>query len=272
MNIGLIAGSGQFPILFSKAAREKGYRVMAVAFKNEADPLIETVVSDLEWQHLGQVKRLITYFKKNDVRDVVMLGAIKKFRMFVDVRPDIKALSILSGMKSTHDDGLLGAFARVLETENITVRASTFLFPEMLAEEGVWTKRKPDRAEKKDIETGWKLAKEIGRLDIGQCVVICGGTVLAVEAIDGTDATILRGGTLARGNAVVVKVSKPQQDMRFDVPAVGADTIRNMHEAGATVLVIEAGKAVVFDREEMICLADQHRISIIALKESPVPK
>ncbi|MBU0991806.1 MAG: UDP-2,3-diacylglucosamine diphosphatase LpxI [Proteobacteria bacterium] len=267
MNIGLIAGSGQFPILFSKAAREKGYRVMTVAFKNEADPALEGIVSDLEWQHLGQVKRLIRYFKKNDVHDVVMLGAIKKTRMFVDVRPDTKAISILSGMKSTHDDGLLRAFARVLEKENIAVRASTFLCPEMLAEEGVWSKRKPDQAEKKDIETGWKLAKEIGRLDIGQCIVISGGTVLAVEAIDGTDATIRRGGKLGKGNAVVVKVSKPLQDMRFDVPAVGAETIKTMHESGVSVLVIEAGKAVVFDRKEMIGLADQHKIVILALKD-----
>lgn len=267
MKIGLIAGSGQFPVLFSKAASGKGYRVMAVAFKNETDPLIESVVSGLEWQHLGQVKRLIAYFKKNGVQDVVMLGAIKKTRMFLDVRPDTKAIALLAGMKNTHDDGLLGAFARVLEMENIQVRPSTFLLPEMLAREGVWTKRKPDRTEKKDIATGWRAAKEIGRLDIGQCVVVCGGTILAVEAIDGTDATIRRGGALARGGAVVVKVSKPQQDMRFDVPAVGEGTVQTMHEAGVSVLVIEAGKAVVFDREEMIRLADRHRIAIVALTE-----
>ena len=265
MNIGLIAGSGQFPILFSKAAKSKGHRVFTVAFKHETDPQIEAHVDALDWQHLGQVNRLIRYFKDHQVTDAVMLGAIRKTRMFVDVRPDTKAIALLSQMRTTHDDGLLGAFARVLEKEGIAVRASTFLLPEMLAPEGVWTRRKPGRSDKKDISEGFRLAKEIGRLDIGQCIVIKDGSVLAVEAIDGTDATIRRGGVLGRGDAVVVKVSKPDQDMRFDVPAVGVETIRTMHEAGAGILVIEAGKAVVFDREEMVRMADRHNIVIVSL-------
>ena len=138
--------------------------------------------------------------------------------------------------------------------------------PDLLAQPGCWTKQKPSRSEKKDIELGWKMAKEIGRLDIGQCVVVGGGSVLAVEAIDGTDATIMRGGKLGRGDAVVVKVCKPNQDIRFDIPAVGAETIKTMEEAGAKVLVVEAGKAIVFDRQEMINLADEFGITIVAME------
>ncbi len=270
MNIGLIAGGGQFPILFSKAAEEKGYKVFAVAFKHESDPELGNFIHKIEWQHLGQIKRLIKFFKKNDVSEVVMLGAITKTKMFRDFKPDTKAISILTRLKSTHDDSFLRLFARILEDDNIHVKASTFLLPEMLAEEGCWTKRKPNKVEKKDIEAGWKIAKEVGDLDIGQCVIISSGTILAVEAIDGTDATIKRGGELGKGQAVVVKVSKPNQDLRFDVPAVGAQTIKTMHESGANLLVLEAGKAVTFDKKEMVVLADKHKISIVVLKDGIV--
>ena len=153
------------------------------------------------------------------------------------------------------------------EKEGILIKASTFLLPDLLARKGCWTKRKPNRAENEDIKLGWHLAKEIGRLDIGQCVVVAGGSVLAVEAIDGTDATIKRGGLLARGDAVVVKVCKPDQDFRFDVPAIGVQTIKVMAASGAKVLVIEANKAVVFDRREMINTADELGISIVAHME-----
>ena len=158
-------------------------------------------------------------------------------------------------------------FVRILEEEGIEIKSSTFLVPELLAPPGCWTKRKPSQAEKKDLDIGWKLAKEIGRLDIGQCVVVGGGSVLAVEAIDGTDATIKRGGKLGKGSAVVVKVCKPHQDTRFDIPAVGAGTINTMHEAGAKVLGMEAGKAVVFDRKDMIDLANEFGIVIVAIEE-----
>lgn len=262
--IGLIAGSGQFPMLFSKRAREKGYTVYAVAHKKETDPALEAFVDDIEWVHLGQVKRLLKFFKKHQVTEAVMMGAIQKTRMFTDIRPDTKALAMVAGMRHTHDDGLLRAFAGLLEREGVRIEASTLLLPEMLASPGCWTRRKPNREESADVELGWRLVKEIGRLDIGQCIVLAGGSVLAVEAIDGTDATIRRGGELGHGRAVVVKVCKPAQDDRFDIPAVGVQTVRTMQEAGARVLVIEAGKAIVFDREEMIALADQLDIAIVA--------
>lgn len=265
--IGLIAGCGQFPLLFARAAQKKGWHVVAAAYRDETDPQLAGHVACLEWFYLGQIKRLIKYFHKNDVHTAVMIGGITKTRMFTNVRPDIKAISLLAGMRHTHDDAMLRAFADLLEKEGIRIGSSTLLLPELLAPAGIWTRRKPSRAEKEDIRVGWKIAKEVGRLDIGQCVVAAGGTILAVEAIEGTDACIKRGGKLGKGNAVVVKVCKPSQDTRFDVPAVGLGTIETMNEAKARVLAIEAGKAVVFDRNEMVAQADRHGIAIIALSD-----
>jgi DUF1009 family protein len=263
--IGLIAGGGQFPILFAKKARSSGYRVVAAAYRNEADPALEAVVDHREWFHLGQVKRLLRFFHRHAVTQTVMLGTIRKTRLFTDVKPDIKALAMVAGMRHTHDDGLLRAFAGLLEKEGIHVRASTFLLPELLAPAGIWTRRKPTRDERKDMALGWQIAKEIGRLDIGQCIVVGGGSVLAVEAVDGTDATIARGGGLARGAAVVVKVCKPEQDTRFDIPAIGVTTIETMQAAGARALAVEAGRAVAFDRAEMIAAANEYGIAVVAL-------
>lgn len=269
MKIGLIAGSGQFPIIFSKVARSQGLSVVAVALTTETDPGLADHVDAVEWVYLGQIKRIIRFFRKHHVTDAVMMGAVEKTRMFSDIKPDLKAITLLAKIRHTHDDGLLRAFAGVLEEEGIHIRSSTFLLPDLLAPPGCWTRRKPSPSEKADMELGWHLAKEIGRLDIGQCVVVGGGSVLAVEAIDGTDATIKRGGRLGNGTAVVVKVCKPDQDERFDIPAAGIGTIRTMREANAGVLVIEAGKTVVFDRDEMVSLADQFDMSIVALADIP---
>jgi len=197
LRIGLIAGGGQFPLIFSKSAKKKGFTIFAAAYIHEADPRLKEYVDEIEWVHLGQVKRLIRYFKLNHISEAVMIGTIQKTRMFSDVKPDTKAISLILGMKHTHDDGVLRAFAGALEKEGIKIRASTFLLPELLAPPGCWTKRKPNRSEISDIELGWRCAKEIGRLDIGQCVVVGGGSILAVEAIDGTDETIKRGRRLA---------------------------------------------------------------------------
>ncbi len=267
MRIGLIAGSGQFPILFSKAAKNQGFEIYAAAYLNEVDPVLETYVDGIEWLHLGQVKRLIRFFRRNDIHQAVMLGAIQKTRMFSDIKPDMKAIMLIASMRDTHDDAILRGFAGLLEKEGITIEPSTFIIPEILAPVGCWTKRKPTKSEDADIDLGWDIAKKIGSLDIGQCVIVGGGSVLAVEAIDGTDSTILRGGKLGKSNAVVVKVCKPNQDTRFDIPAVGAQTIRVMKEANVGAIAIEAGRAVVFDRMEMIDLANQYGISIIALNK-----
>lgn len=262
--IGLIAGNGQFPILISEAAKKKGFAVYAVAYMGEAEEELANRVDGIRWIHLGQLKKMLRFFKKHAVTEAVIAGGVTKTKMFTDVKPDIKAISLMLKVKTTHDDHVLKTFADWLGKEGITVRQATFLMPEIIATEGCWTRRKPTKAEVADIELGWKLAKEIGKLDIGQCIVLGGGSVLAVEAIDGTDATIKRGGQLGRGNAVVVKICKPNQDRRFDMPAVGLKSIETMMEAGAKVLALEAGRTIVFDRQEMIAMADRAGIAIVA--------
>jgi len=270
--IGLIAGSGPFPLIFSEKAREKGYRVYAVGYHDETDPALADRVEALETIYIGQIKRLLKFFKRHQITDAVMIGAIKKPGSIGEIRPDLKAISLYAGMrKNSHDDRVLRLFAKALEDEGIYIRPSTFLLPELLAQEGCWTRRAPTKDEQPDIELGWKMAKAIGKLDIGQCVVVANGSVLAVEAVDGTDSTIRRGGGLANGNAVVVKVCKPIQDFRFDVPAVGSETIRTMSAAGASVLVIEAGKSMVFDQSDMVVLANRNNISIVALNRPDAP-
>ncbi len=265
--LGLIAGGGQFPIIVAKAAQEKGIKLYTVAHIDETDPQVASFADAIEWVHLGQVGRLIKFLKKNNVRDAVMAGTITKTKMFSNVRPDLKALAVLSTIDHTKDDGVLRAFANALEKEGIAVRFATFLLPKLFAPEGCWTRRKPSKSEMEDIKFGWKLAKEIGKLDIGQSIVVRNGSVLAVEAIDGTDATIRRGGMLGKDKTVVVKVSKPNQDMRFDAPALGVKTIETMQEVGASALAVEAGGTIVFNREEMIALADKYGIAIIALHD-----
>lgn len=268
-NIGLIAGNGPFPVMFAKKAAQKGWRVFAIGYENETDPALSDHAAAMQIIHIGQVKRLIRFFKDHSITDAVMIGGIGKPSAFSDIRPDLKALSFLAGMrKNTGDDRVLRAFASMLENEGIKILPSTFLLPEILAPEGCWTKRKPTKSERLDIDLGWKIAKAVGRLDIGQCVVVGRGSVLAVEAIDGTDSTIRRGGALAKGVAVVVKVCKPTQDFRFDVPAVGVGTIKCMHDANVTALCVEAGKSVVFEPDDMIAAADRFGISIIARQES----
>lgn len=265
-SIGLIAGGGKFPILFAERAAQKGYRVFAAAYIKEASQELEEHVDSIEWLHLGQVGKLLKFFRKNGVTESVMMGSVKKTKIFTDIRPDFKAIAFIATKGHTHDDSILSSFADLLEKEGVAVRPSTFLLPELISEKGCWTRRKPDSAELKDIKTGWKIAQEIGKLDIGQCVVVANGTVLAVEAADGTDATIKRGASLTDRSAVVVKLSKPQQDLRFDLPSAGVETVRVMSEYGASVLVLEAQKSITFDRDKMVALADAHNISINAME------
>jgi UDP-2,3-diacylglucosamine hydrolase len=207
--VGIIAGSGQFPILFSEAARRRGLEVFAIAHIGETDCRLEDVVDGLKWIKLGQLKSVIRFFRDHAVKDAAMAGAITKTKMFFDVRPDLRALKLLATVDHTLDDGILRAFADDLEKEGIAVRASTFLIPELLAIKGCWTRRQPSKSEMVDVRFGWRIVKEIGRLDIGQTLVVRDRSVMAVEAIDGTDATVLRGGRLGREKTVVVKASKP---------------------------------------------------------------
>ncbi|MCA1905383.1 MAG: UDP-2,3-diacylglucosamine diphosphatase LpxI [Desulfarculus sp.] len=262
--IGLIAGKGQFPILFARAARARGLAVVAVGIVGETLPVLEAEVDSLTWIHLGQLGKLIKVFRSQGVTRAAMCGGVTKPRMFGDVRPDLKALTLIGKLRHLADDGILRTLAKVLAGEGIVILPSHELLPELLATAGTYTKRGPSPEERADAELGWRLAHELGKLDIGQALVIRGRAVVAVEAMEGTDACIRRGGELAGPGAVVVKRCKPGQDRRFDLPAVGAETIATMTEVRATCLVIEAGSTLVFDREEMIRRADTAGICLLA--------
>jgi hypothetical protein len=262
--IGLIAGNGDFPLAFARAAKQKGLHVIAVAHEGETLPELEQLVDEIFWVKVGQLGKLIKIFKDEHVSDVLMAGGIKKTRLFGGGMPDLRGMALLARMIHKKDDSLLRAVAEELESEGITVRESTLYLDNLIAKPGLLTKRKPTRGEEQDIEFGWQLAKEIGRLDIGQTVVVKDQAVLAVEAIEGTDEAIRRGGRLCREGAVVVKICKPQQDLRFDLPAIGPQTIQSMQEVNATCLAIEAGKTIIIDRETVYVGADRAHITIVA--------
>ncbi len=262
--LGLIAGGGAFPLQVAEAAVTQGHRVVAIAHHGETDPALEERVDRIVWVNLGQLGKLIRSLKESGARKAVMAGTITKRRMFGRVRPDLKGLSLMSKIAVFHDDGILRRLADELQKEGIEIISSTVCVPDLLARSGCLTSRKPTKGEQEDIQFGWDIAKVLGRLDIGQCVVVRRKTVLAVEAIEGTDETILRGGRLAQEKAVVIKVSKPEQDLRFDVPAVGLKTLETMATVKASVLVIEAGKTLMFDKSAMIEYANTNRIAILS--------
>ena len=260
--IGLIAGKGQFPLLFAQAARARGASIIAAAHRGETDPALAELVQEFHWVYVGQLGKIIRIFKDAGVQRAVMAGGISRGRLFRDFRPDLRALSVVRRAGAGHDDRLLQAVAAELEKEGITIAPSTLFLDQLLAPPGKLSKRAPTREEFLDIDLGFRLAKEIGRLDIGQCVVVRRQVVVALEAIEGTDECIRRAGALAGPGTVVVKVSKPDQDLRFDVPAVGPDTIRSLVDARAAVLAIEAGKTLTFDRPLMLAEAQPARIAI----------
>jgi DUF1009 family protein len=261
-SIGLIAGKGQFPLLFARAARRHGVGVVAAAHRGETDPALEDLVQELHWVYVGQLGKIIRLFKAAGVRRAVMAGGITRGRLFTEFRPDLKALAVVRRAGAGKDDRLLRAVAEEMEREGIVVAPSTLFLEDLLAPAGKISRRAPTKEEQADMDFGFGIAKEVGALDLGQCVVVRRGVVVALEAIEGTDETIRRGGRLAGPGCVVVKVSKPHQDLRFDVPAVGPDTIAAMREVQAAALAVEAGKTLLFDREEMLKAAAQARIAV----------
>lgn len=264
--IGLIAGNGQFPLIFADNARRMGLSVVAVAHTGETEPALSEKVDEILWIRVGQIGKLISYFKKSGISDAVMAGGIRKTRIF-EMRPDFRALSILARLKEKKDDALLRALAGELEQEKIYIKESTLYLTTLLAEEGEMTRRLT-KEEKEEIEWGWPLAKRIGALDIGQCIVVRNGVVLAVEAIDGTDATIRRGGALGKEKAMVIKICKPDQDFRFDIPTIGPGTIRAMVEVKASVLVVEAGKTLLLEKERLLREAASAGIAVVGVKNT----
>ena len=263
--IGLIAGNGRFPIIFADNARKLGYHVSAVAHEGETEPELATHVDRIHWVKIGQLSKLIKAFKQDGVHQAVMLGGIKKTHVFTTVRPDFRTLALATRLALWKDDDILREFAKELEQEGIAICESTFGLEGILVEEGSLTERAPSAKEWEDIRYGWNVAYDVGRLDIGQCVVIKDRVVVAVEAVEGTDEAIKRGGELAKEGAVVVKRSKPQQDLRFDLPAVGPRTIEVMASVKASVLAVEAGRTILLDREIMLDKARSARIAIVGI-------
>jgi DUF1009 family protein len=263
--IGLIAGNGRFPIIFADNARKMGLRVSAVAHEGETEPELEQHVDRIHWIKIGQLNKLIKAFQGDGVRQAVMLGGIKKTHVYSTVRPDFRALALATRLALWKDDDILRGVAAELEREGIVICESTFGLEGILVAEGPLTFRQPTKKEWNDIRYGWEVAKEIGRLDIGQCVVIKDRVVVAVEAVEGTDGAIKRGGELAKEGAVVVKRSKPQQDLRFDLPAVGPRTIEVMASVKASVLAVEAGRSVMLDRELLVSKAEAAGIAVLGI-------
>ena len=237
-----------------------------MAYEGETEPDLEAEVREALWVKVGRLQQTIDYFHERGVTDAVMAGGLTKDNLFANFDPDERALALVARMSDLSDDGILRALAEEYEAEGIRIRPSTMYTPELLAPAGVLSRRAPTDEERADVEFGWRIAKALGDLDVGQCVVVRKLTVLALEAIEGSDETIRRGGRLGRENTVVVKVCKPQQDQRFDLPSVGRGTIEVMDEVKASVLAVEAGRTLMFDREDMLAAADRLGMAVMALE------
>lgn len=264
--IGLIAGKGRFPLLVASEAKRQGYNVVCCGIAREADPRIAKVVDAFQEVKLGQLKRLREFFKREGVSEALMAGKVEKVRVFRgDVWPDMDMAKVLLKVKDFRDDSLLGAIANYLSSHGIELQDSTRFLRNSFPGQGLLGKKKPSAEVQADIDFGWKIAKALAALDIGQTVVVKRKAVLALEAIEGTDETIKRGGSLGRGGITVVKVAKPNQDMRFDVPTVGLDTLNVLIETKASALAFEAGKTLFVDLEEFVTKADKAGIALFGV-------
>ncbi|HEY6945155.1 MAG TPA: UDP-2,3-diacylglucosamine diphosphatase LpxI [Candidatus Acidoferrum sp.] len=262
---GLIAGSGRFPFLVLEGARSQGIDMAVIALKEEASPELEKAAKRLHWVSLGELSKTIDLMHQEGVTQAVMAGQVKHNKIFSSIRPDWKLAKLLFSLPRKNTDSLIGAVARVLEDEGIQLVDSTLFLKPLLPEEGVLTRRTPSEHETEDIAYGRGLAQQIAAMDIGQTVVISDRACIAVEAMEGTDEVIARAARIAAGKPLlVVKVSKPEQDMRFDVPVIGLPTIEQMRSAGATALAIDAGRTLLFDKAKLIELADAAGIAIQA--------
>ena len=277
MRYGLIAGNGRFPFMVVEGARRAGVSLSVAAIREETDPLIEKEVESLTWVGIGQLGKMIRFFKGEGVEKAIMAGQVKHVQIFSGAVPDARMLRMLLKLPRRNTNSLIGAIADELASEGIDLIDSTYFLQDYLPAVGTLTRRKASAAERADVDYGLEIAREMSRLDLGQTIVVRGKACVAIEAMEGTDATIRRAGELMRGREArskikvtsgpltVLKVSKPDQDMRFDVPVVGVPTIESMIDAGATCLCVSAGKTLMFDRDEMIVLADKNKIAILAL-------
>jgi len=268
---GLIAGNGRFPFLVLEGARSQGIEMAVIALKEEASPELEKAAKRLHWVSLGELSKAIELMQREGVQRAVMAGQVKHNKIFSSIRPDWKLAKLLFSLPRKDTDSLIGAVAKVLEEEGIQLVDSTLFLKPLLPEAGVLTLRGPNEHEAADIKYGLGVARHIAAMDIGQTVVVADRACVAVEAMEGTDETIQRAARFANGKPlVVVKVSKPRQDMRFDVPVVGLPTVESMKQAGATALAIDAQRTLLFDRELLIAMADDAGIAVQAFPPAQV--
>ena len=264
--IGLVAGVGRLPVEFARAASGMGFVVVAVAVVDGVDLELEKVCSKYYKINPGELDKLINLLKEENVKQITMLGKVTKELLFAGAEMlDMRMQKMLKELNNFNDDAIMLGILKELAMEGIIVLDQTELIKRLLVRPGVLTKRQPSEAELEDINYGFNMAKEIGRLDIGQTVVVKDKAVMAVEAIEGTDECIKRGGMLGRGGITVAKTAKPSQDIRFDMPSVGPDTLKIMIEAKATALVVEAGRTIIIDEKKVIEMADEYGITIVAM-------
>ncbi len=266
--LGLIAGDGDLPVEIARAARRRGRRVHGVAFHDLTRKTLEQEVDEIEWLHLGQVDALLATFHGAGIRDVVMAGKVSKRHLYAPLetlRPDARAMEFLAGLRDRRDDSILSALADLLQGEGIDLRPQAEFVPRLLAGDGCLGLAAPSAEQRADVVFAWPVAKLMAGLDIGQCVVVKQGAVLAVEAIEGTDAAVRRGGALAGGGACVVKVSKPNQDPRFDMPTIGPQTLESLIDVGASLLAFEAHRTFLLRRRTLIELANAHGIVLLGV-------
>lgn len=269
MTLGLIAGMGSLPMTIVSEAKKMGYRVIAIALQPPADESLKSVADEFHKISIARFGGLLALLKKLSITEAVMAGKVPKNLLYKNKKnliPDLKAVKLLFSLKNLSDDTIMLAIVREFEKNGIAIHKTTEFTSELLVTEGILTNKKPSKSELQDIEFGWDIAKKIGKLDIGQTLVVKNRAVMAVEAIEGTDEAIRRGGSLAGKDAVVIKVSKPQQDMRFDVPAVGIDTLRSMKKTEAGVLALEAGKCIMVEKDKFIKEADKAGIAVVGIK------
>jgi DUF1009 family protein len=262
--LGIIAGNGVYPRLLADSARKAGVKkIIAAAFTDETGPTLAPHVDVIEWMRVGQLSRLLKFFREQDVHHAMMVGQIAPKNLF-DLHPDWKALLLLAQLKQRNAESIFAAIADELAKVDVDLLPATTFLEDSIAAAGLIAGPKLTRSEEEDVEFGWKIAKEIARLNIGQTVVVKTGTIVAVEAFEGTNDAIKRGGSLARKGAIMLKVAKPNQDMRFDVPVIGIETIRVAAEAKLRVVAIEAGKTLLLEKDAIIDLAKREKISIVA--------
>lgn len=264
--IGIIAGGSQFPVLITKEAKKTGHEIFSAAIKGITSSELKKHSDEIRWFEIHELSNLINFFKEKNVEEALMAGRVPHSLIYSNFKPYADAEKFVSSLQRKNATSILREIGRALESNGIKIIDSTAFLQYLLPDEGVLTDKKIDEEILKDIEYGWKIAKKISEMDIGQSIVVKNGAVIAVEAMEGTDSMIKRAGKIVKKGAVVIKVSRPQQDMRYDVPAVGLTTIKNLIKINASALIFEAKKTIFFSKEKAISIANQHGLSIISKK------